>query len=168
MRDVKVFKVFNLVDNNGNKLQLRLGCLKSRAGEVCISNADHGYRWSFIGKKIPMPVRSGTWFNGFPEDTMLDWLRESGWALHTCVWMGDGSAIAYELPDSPESSKGNDAAVANAGLHEFFKSTFDDVIKDLVKEQKRITAVRVYRYAHGGSLQDATNAVREICGSIWY
>lgn len=107
MRNVKVLKVYNLVNAKGNKLQLRLGVLNSMKGDVCIASADHGYRWSFIGEEIPMPVRSMTWFNGFPENIMLDWLKGNGWALRASVDMNTGKATVYELPKAEEPSKGN-------------------------------------------------------------
>lgn len=102
MRDVKVCRVYNLVDNKGNKLQLRLGVLKNRKDDICISNADKGYRWSFIGEHIPMPVRSMTWFNGFPEEVMLNWLKGNGWYPQSCVDMYCGKCRVYELPKAEE------------------------------------------------------------------
>ena len=98
MRNVKAVKVYNLVDSNKTKLQLKLGVLQNREGEVCIPKADTGWRWSFVGTKIPMPVRSMTWFNGFPEDTMLLWLHDNGWALQSVVDMDTGKAKVYNLP----------------------------------------------------------------------
>lgn len=168
MRDIKTFRVYNLVDSKGNKITLELGIIVCKRDDIPLESADKGYRWRFIGKHIPMPVRSRCWFNGFEESIMLDWLKGNGWYPRTCVDMCNGYAKVYELPNAPEASKGNDIEFVTADPHELYKSTFDDVIKELVKEQKRIAAVRVYRYAHGGSLSDATRAVKEICGNIWY
>ena len=164
MNNIKTIRVYNLVDSKGNKLVLELGIIAGKRDDVPFQPADKGYRWRFIGKYIPMPVRSRCWFNGFEESIMLDWLNGNGWYPRTRVDMCNGSAIVYELPNGNEGS----VTVAVAVPNEFYKEAFDNAIRDLVKENKRITAVRVYRYAHGGSLQDATNAVREICGSIWY
>lgn len=100
MRNVKVIKVYNLINSNGNKLQMKLGMLQNRGSEVFISNEDEGYRWSFEGKNIPMPVRSMTWFNGFPEAVMLEWLNGNGWYPQTCVYMNGGHVIVYDLPTS--------------------------------------------------------------------
>lgn len=154
--------VYNLLDSNGTKLQLRLGRLKGYGDELRSYHCDQGFRWSFVGPKIPMPIRAYTWFNGFPEKTMLDWLKGNGWALRSRVEMGTGKATVYELP---EPNKGNEIPSVNCDMT--YKSIFDDVIRELVRNGKRITAVRVYRYAHGGSLQDCTNAVKEICSGIW-
>jgi hypothetical protein len=45
-----------------------------------------------------MPVRSDYWFNGFPEETMLEWLKANGWYPKTCVDMYIGKAKVYALP----------------------------------------------------------------------
>ena len=96
---------FNLVNANGVKLRLYLG--RDEGYADCYGNPDKGFRWSFVGSKIPMPVRAYTWFNGFPENTMLDWLKGNGWALRSRVEMGTGKATIYELPKADEPSKGN-------------------------------------------------------------
>ena len=158
--NIDILRVYNLVDSNGTKLQLRLGRYKCSEDYL----TDKGFRWSFVGSKIPMPVRSYTWFNGFPENTMLDWLKGNGWALRSRVEMSTGKVTVYELPKAEEPSKGNETLSVNRMA---YKDVFDDVLRELVRNGKRITAVRVYRYAHGGTLQDCTNAVKEVCGSVW-
>ena len=168
MRDVKVIKVYNLVDSNGNKLQLRLGVLKNLVSETFISDADGGLRWSFVGKRIPMPVRSGYWFNGFAEDTMLDWLRENGWALHTCVWMSDGKANVYELPDAPELSKGNEIpakAYVPSDVMRRGEATFNNCIRTMCSNGNKLMAVYMYRYVHPCNMKDAVIAVNAILDS---
>jgi hypothetical protein len=161
MRNVTVLKVYNLVNDKGNKLQLRLGELKSRHDDVCISSGDKGIRWSFVGTNIPMPVRSRTWFNGFPAATMLEWLKGNGWYVQTCVNMCDGKATVYALPGDNDASKGNETCAAPSEEDE---RVFRDTIYSLVKNGKRISAVRLYRYANCCSMQEAYYAVREICG----
>lgn len=155
MRNVSVIRVYNLVDSKGNKLRLRLGMLSSCRDDVCISSADKGYRWSFVGEHIPMPVRSMTWFNGFKEDIMLSWLKGNGWYVCSCVNMDTGVTRVYELP------KGNETSIDDYNAD---KLAFDKVIRDLVHNGKRISAVHTYRYAHGGTLRDAYYAIKEICG----
>ena len=163
--NIDICYVYNLVDSNGTKLQLRLGRLKGYSDELLAYHCDQGFRWSFVGSKIPMPVRAYTWFNGFPENIMLDWLKGNGWALRSRVEMSTGKATVYEFPKVEEPSKGNETLSVNRMA---YKDVFDDVLRELVRNGKRITAVRVYRYAHGGTLQDCTNAVKEVCGSVWY
>ena len=92
---IDILCVYNLVNPDGAKLQLRLGLVKG-----------DGLRWSFEGKNIPMPVRSRTWFNGFPENIMLDWLKGNGWYPHTCVFMGTGKVKVYELPTAEDCALG--------------------------------------------------------------
>lgn len=154
MRDVKVLKVYNLVNAKGNKLRLRLGILKSMEA-VYAPNADHGYRWSFVGEHIPMPVRSMTWFNGFPENIMLDWLKGNGWYPHTCVHMDDGRCHVYELP------KGNEELDSDyiKSQQQTDKDAFCRVIRGLVSNGKRADAARIYRYKHGGTLYNAVHEV---------
>ena len=96
MEKVKTFRVYNLLNANGDRLRLRLGYIVYEAGRPY--NEDSGFRWSFDGKYIPMPVRSRTWFNGFPEPIMLNWLKANGWYPHTMVDMGCGYAKVFELP----------------------------------------------------------------------
>ena len=163
--NIDIHYVFNLMDSNGTKLQLRLGRLKGYRDELLAYHCDQGFRWSFVGSKIPMPVRAYTWFNGFPENIMLDWLKGNGWALRSRVEMGTGKATVYELPFV--DSKGNETHGTDA-LSTYYKEDFHQTLRDLVRNGKRITAVRVYRYAHGGSLKDATEATREICAGVWY
>ena len=167
MRNIKVVRVYNLVNSKGNKLQLRLGILKSREGEVCISNADKGYRWSFIGENIPMPVRSMYWFNGFEESIMLDWLKGNGWYPRSCVFMDDGRARIYELPDA-EPAKGNEETTKVYEVPSYVKvageNAFKDAIRYLCNNVNRMTAVCMYRYVHPCSLGDAKNAV----DAIWF
>lgn len=151
MKKIKTIKVYNLVDNKGNKLALELGCFNPDYNEEYpISTLDKGYRWRFIGKHIPMPVRSLYWFNGFPEETMLEWLKGNGWYPHTCVDMGSGYAKVYELPKG-NGEESEDNVIA-----------FRNTILDLARSGKSICAVRVYQYAHGGTLGESYKAVREI------
>ena len=162
MRDIKVLKVYNLVNSNGTKLQLRLGMLKSRAGEVCISNADKGYRWSFIGEHIPMPVRSYYWFNGFAENIMLDWLKGNGWYPKTCVYMCNGTARVYELPNT-EPSKGNETYELSLYAINVGERALKHAVNLLCNNGNKVDAVNLYRYVHPTCLlaaRDAVDAIR--------
>lgn len=163
--NIDILRTYNLVNSNGNKLRLYLGRIQGSDDYF----SDRGFRWCFVGNKIPMPVRSGTWFNGFPENIMLDWLKGNGWALHTSVAMDTGVATVYELPFYDEPSKGNEKSFDPYEIpihYEADKKTFDELMRELVHTGQRVTAVRAYRYAHGGSLRNAHNAVKEICGEV--
>lgn len=172
----KEIKVYNLVDSNGNKLQLVLGIKGDPYDEYPMCTADKGFRWKFIGTHIPMPVRSDYWFNGFPDVVMLDWLKANGWYPKTCVDMCTGRAVVYELPKANEltedlghaiGSRVNAYLMSNeldACTSKVNEETFHYCIRELWGNGSKLKAVRLYRYAHGGSLAGATNAVKAICG----
>jgi len=155
-KDMDVIYVYNLVDSNGNKLQLRLG--RYRNTECIPYNGDQGFRWSFVGHQIPMPIRSETWFNGFPENIMLDWLKGNGWYPRTRVNMSTGRVLVYELPKGSEE----DIRILPE-RHEHEECVFRSIIRDLASNGKKMRAAALYRYANGGEIRDAYNAVMEIC-----
>lgn len=47
--------------------------------------------------------------------------------------------------------------------NELDERAFCETIRELVRNSKRVSACRLYRYANGGDLHDAYNAIREIC-----
>ena len=106
MERILTLRCYNLVNAEGRKLLMYLGRYESCErgdypnGLECPN--DKGFRWMFEGSEIPMPVRHGTWFNGFPEKVMLDWLKGNGWALHATVNMATGKTTVYELPKANE------------------------------------------------------------------
>jgi hypothetical protein len=155
---ISILKVYNLVDSNRNKLRLYLGLENGHSDR---KNPDKGLRWSFSGNKIPMPVRSGTWFNGFPEWTMLGWLKENGWYPESCVICNSFNVYTYEVPKANEAPKADDTDKFPA-LSELDKTVFEHVIRSLVSEGHKARACRIYRYAHGGKLTDALKAVEFI------
>lgn len=165
MNKVKTIRVYNLVDANGNKLILELGVTDVKRDDKPWDSADKGYRWRFIGKHIPMPVRSMYWFNGFAEPVMLDWLKGNGWYPRARVEMCSGYAHVYELPGA-EPIKGNEETphvyevpgyVTVAG-----ENAFKDAIRYLCNNVNKMTAICMYRYVHPCSLEDANLAVNAI------
>lgn len=161
MSKVKTVRVFNLVDSKGNKLLLELGITDVMREDKPWSSADQGWRWRFIGRNIPMPVRSMYWFNGFPEPIMIDWLKGNGWYVHTRVNMFNGYTEVYELPKGNESLVDIDNGLSKT-INELGKEAFHYALKKLWTEGTCLKAVRVYRYVHGGTIGEATRAVREI------
>lgn len=154
MSEIKVIKVFNLVDTKGTKLQLRLGLIDNAANRCC--KKDTGLRWSFVGSKIPMPVRNGTWFNGFPADTMMLWLAENDWYVATEVEMATGKAKVHVLPEPEEAY--TDEQFVNDEI------AFNCVLKELNSKGRFGTAVQLYSYAHNVGHWTARQLVKEICG----
>jgi hypothetical protein len=96
MKEVNIIRVYNLLNHKGKRLQLRLAIIHPDDRER--NCGDTGYRWSFLGREIPMPVRNGTWFNGFSHDTMMLWLAEHEWHVETEVNMLSGKAKVYAMP----------------------------------------------------------------------
>lgn len=160
MEKIKPLHCYNLINEDGKSLRMYLGVITQG---FCGNGNDEGLRWMFEGKEIPMPVRSRTWFNGFPEPIMLEWLKGNGWVLRVKVDMCSGNAIVYELLDA---NKGNHVSTGNDALDDANRRVFHGVIKELCKANRKIEAVRLYRYAHGGSLGDANMAVNAIRDSI--
>lgn len=169
--NIDVLIAYNLVDSNGIKLQLRLGRIKGSEDGPFIR--DKGYRWSFDGIKIPTPVRARTWFNGFPENVMLDWLKANGWALQSRVAMATGKTVVYELPFFDEPSKGNEDSIKEYKLSEEEYKLSEEAIRrgeDTLKASIRMlcdngsvmSAIALFRYVHPCKLIDAKNAVDAI------
>ena len=153
---IKTLKCFNLCNASGDKVYLYLGIDESIA---LARGKDTGYRWRFVGTKIPMPVRNGTWFNGFPESVMLDWLKGNGWYAESCVNMNTGRYKVFNLPKGNEKSTGT----TEFPIHmEQEKPIFERVICELMDAGRSATATRLYRYAHGGGVRSAYEAVKAI------
>ena len=158
--NIDILRVYNLVDSNGTKLQLRLGRYKYSDDYL----PDKGFRWSFVGSKIPMPVRAYTWFNGFPENIMLDWLKGNGWVLRSRVEMGTGKATVYELPFHGEPSKGNEKStvqLTDVAVRQG-ESALSEAIRLLCNQGSVLSAIALYRYIYHCTLVEAKNAVDAI------
>ena len=164
--NIDICYVYNLVDENGTKLQLRLGRLKGYSDELLAYHCDQGFRWSFVGSKIPMPVRAYTWFNGFPENIMLDWLKGNGWALRSRVEMGTGKATVYELPFVDKPSKGNEKPTEEYKLTDEAIRRGEAVLKEAIRllcnNGSALSAIALYRLAHPCTLVEAKHVVDDI------
>lgn len=154
MENINIIRVYNLVNPKGTRLQLRLGHIRKFNGIP--TDGDTGYRWSFLGREIPMPVRNGTWFNGFPADTMLLWLAEHEWNVETEVDMATGKAKAYALPEPAEEYDAK--TLAEDGV------AFNLHLKELNAQCRFGLAVQLYSYAHEVGHWTARQIVKEICG----
>lgn len=157
MRRITTLRVYNLVNAKGNRLRLNLGFIDGSIDEPLVDDHDRGWRWRFEGRNIPMPVRSGYWFNGFPESVMLDWLKGNGWSLRTVVNMVTGAATVYELPNGDEADcKGNeevDSRAYDALVH---------AVRLLWNDDSKRKAVTLYKQMMGCTICEAKDAVREI------
>ena len=157
-------RCFNLVNEEGRKLRLYLGL---EEGYEFTFGPDKGFRWCFEGGAIPMPVRSGEWFNGFPEATMMNWLMDHGWYPETVVDMNTGRSRIFNITKGNENhapaKPNHDTSLRDNGT---YKNAFNAAIRHLVDNHMNVIAIRVYRYVHGGSLVEARDAVNEIYAHI--
>lgn len=162
MERIKPLRRYTLVDEYNNPLYLFLGQEENHNA----NSKDQGFRWMFKGYKIPMPVRSETWFNGFPADTMLDWLKGNGWTLHSMWNCATNRLTVYKYVDVPKDSKRNPVSTGNDAIDDTNRQVFQRIIKELCEASRKSEAVRLYRYVHGGPLGDANSAVNAIRDSI--
>lgn len=115
MPEIKLIKILLLVNPNGDKTQLHFGRLKDP--KDFNGDKDTGFRWMFTGKKIPMPIRSEEWFNGFPEATMLNWLRANGgWVVHAIWTANTNKMTVVDLPSAPVETE-TDWVPVNSGKY---------------------------------------------------
>lgn len=108
---IKLIHTILFRDSNGNDLRLTLGKIEDMEA---YGADDKGFRWRFVGPKIPMPIRSYEWFNGFPEDVMVSWVKSQGYEIvastnHVTgfVYVAKGNKIP-KAPKEPEAPKGNE------------------------------------------------------------
>lgn len=149
---MKLIKVYNLLNAKGDKLTLRLGYDPALCGTT--GDNDCGMRWSFEGKCIPMPTRG--WFNGFPEETMLNWLNENGWVARCIVDMPSGKATVYDLTEAPELSKATETATEPEPKTVYFVDDGEDTHDSLRKFTSLNEAEEVFNYiAYGAGYPNA-------------
>lgn len=156
MQKVDIITTYNLVDPNGNVLLLYLGMMTN--GER--PGASRRPVWSFAGNRIPMPVRSHTWVDGFKEEVMLNWLKDHGWALRAIVNMSSGKATVINLP-TDEPSKGEEYKLSDAAILNG-ENALKIAIKDMCNQGCILRAVYLYRLVNPCSLADAKHAVDAI------
>ena len=154
MEKIIAIRTYNLVNAKGTSLQLVLGRFE-RCQRERIIGPDQGFRWKFVGKEIPMPVRSNTWFNGFPECDMIVWLNVNDWYVHTSVDMLTGKAKVWDLPEAPEE-------YADYQM-DLDAEEFNKHLKELCQNGDRSKAIRLYRYCHEVGTKTATQAVFDMC-----
>lgn len=152
LEEIKIIRMYNLVNPKGKRLQLRLGVMQLEPQEKYYG--DTGYRWSFLGREIPMPVRNGTWFNGFPHDTMMLWLAEHEWHVETEVNMLSGKAKVYGLPE-PEDEYEELQLIAD-------EQVFYNLVKELLCNNDLDKALAIVRYAHEISTRTAMEIIKNI------
>lgn len=171
--EIKLIRTILFRDTNGNNLRLTLGKIEDMEAYNRFmgfgNNDDKGFRWQFVGPKIPMPIRSFEWFNGFPEEVMVPWVQSQGYKLvavtsHVTgfvhVFKGD-KTTAVDTDDAPKRNK-VPASTGDPDIDSLYHKAFCDIIYELWTNNRKIDALRLYRYAHGGSLRDAKRNTEDI------
>lgn len=150
MENIKAIKAYTLVNANGISLTMRLG--KGTADEY--NRHDQGWRWMCLGTQIPFPVRNGTWFNGFPEATMMNWLMDNGWTLQAVVNMATGRAKVYD------TNKANAVPEYLASMGEVAMIAAVKLLWDNGKHLKAINLLRYHRpWLTVGEAKDAVETI---------
>lgn len=151
---------------NGISLTMQKGCLEDEYGNLI--NRVSAQRLRFYGNRIPMPVRSGTWFQGLTVREMLSWLYDNGWTLHSRADLCSG--IIYPCIKGNETSDdGNDASADEeeaARQEEVARVRGERALRETVVflygNNMRVTALKLYSYVKKCSLNEANNAIREM------
>lgn len=115
---------------------------------------DCGQRWSVISTHNPIPVRNATWFQGFDFLTMNKYLSDAGFVLVAKTNFYSGFTTVYA---SVADANTPCAAPLTRG-----RERFEEVIRELVRDCRKGTACMVWRYAHGGTLYQAKQAVEAL------
>lgn len=175
MERIKPLRRYTLIDRHRNALHLFLGQEEGHAK----TSKDKGFRWMLKGHKIPMPVRSEGWFNGFPVDTMLDWFKENGWSLHSELDLATNRLVMYKYVCMNEVGKGNETTATIAVNpddapkgNETYELTelsirngneaLTEAIKILCSKGVVLKAINLCRLVHPCCLKDAKEAVDKI------
>lgn len=153
MENIIAIRTYNLVNAKGATLQLTLGRFEN-AARARIVGPDKGFRWKLVGTAIPMPVRSETWFNGFPEPDMLIWLNGNDWYVRTSVDMLTGKAKVWDLPEPFEDYPDYQMA--------FDEEEFHKHLVDLCNNGEYSKAISLYRFCYEVSSSTARKVVMEL------
>lgn len=167
---VNPIKSLAFVNPEGQRLTLILGCV---TGEDDVK----GLRWSIRGYKIPIPVRSGTWFCGFKTDVMVKWLRDHDYVFQGEMNHDSGSmwcAMPGDIIEAMNAVKESTAPSQQAydELHdnyECLKATYLDVCKanrelnDQLKDaKKQVIALGQHVVEQGAKLAEANKEISDL------
>jgi hypothetical protein len=166
--EIKPIKTILLRDPNGNELRLTLGKIEDMVAYNrfmgSANNDDKGFRWRFVGSKIPIPIRSYEWFNGFPEDTMLSWLTFQGYTVAAVT--NHISGYVYVVKGNENHvNKGNESHTKVQLTEEAIRrgeATLKAAVRLLCDQGSVLSAIALYRYVHSCSLLDSKHAVDAI------
>lgn len=148
MEKIKALTTFVFADvMTGTHLTMQAGRVCNLNGTCITGNA--AQRWRFFGRRIPMPVRSGTWFQGLNPTEMIDWLGSYGYVLKARVDIESGIGHTYNQDGAP---KGNG----------FTDSQIKRFVKSIYEASGLVQSIVFYKTAKGCLLTEARDAVNAI------
>ena len=145
---IQKIKAYYFKDRNGIKLTLCYGReVSDLTGEIDNSPTDQ--RWVMYGKRIPMPVRSGTWFQGLSSVAMVNFLEANGYTLEASVNLSTGIMHKYVYD-------------------EIDMYDVEHHIRNAYRGDNKVALVMLYRDITGMSIHNANNAVNAIIDKAQY
>ena len=77
--NIYLITAHHFINAANESLTLNIGRLTDETGEPVRSAL--AIRYCLTGRHIPMPVRSGTWFESVSFPVMKKWLKDNGWQM---------------------------------------------------------------------------------------
>lgn len=158
MENIKTLKVYSFAKKDGTKLSLFHGRVTGPDG---IQWEDEAQRWMIRGEKNPIPVRNGTWFQGFSFMVMRNWLKSNGWAYQG--WTATDTGHMHVASNANEWPDDNDPETAQENsFYEPDRHVWEKTLTNLWNNGKHVSAARLYRFVYNENLRQAMDAIREI------
>ena len=96
----------------------------------------------------PLPIRNGTWFQGFPAHKMFDWFVERGYVLQSIVdWRGN---ILFQNLEKEKPKTESEIRFIENGFYKLAKGGY------------KLTAVTMYKSLYGCDLDHAKKMIDDI------
>lgn len=144
---VKALTSFAFVNEKKQDLTLIYGRIVDENGKENPSIT--AQRWSLVGLNIPFPVRSGTWFEGFAIDVMLEYLKRNGWTF--CSYTSLKGGKTYVVDSVKAAKPVIDNIKKEQAAEPVKKETEEELnakIVKLLKDGYRIKAIMTYKEYH--------------------
>lgn len=156
MEKVQKLVSYQYQHKDGYKLLLCYGRTVDDNG--CVGMRDQDKRWMIYSSHSPIPVRNATWFQGFCFETMHKYVSDAGFILLSRTNLSSGFTTVYESV--------TDVNEPYIKPLTFGKDCFERIICELVQDGKKATACKVWRYAHGGTLYQAKQAIESLVDNV--
>lgn len=155
MENVKELKVFNFTKENAGQVKLHLGATYTVKHDQCNNEAveepnaaPYCYRWMITSGNSPLPIRNGTWFQGFSAYKMVDWFTERGYVLQSIV--DSRGNVLFQKKEQPKEKTEAEIKSIERG---FYK---------LVKTGHKLAACNMYRGLYDCDLSHAKDIIDDI------